>query len=164
MWERFFNWQSDMDWAWGPLLPLRPPRDTLMRPWVWVRLFLAFTALGLLLLALLTFLCVMLPRFASARRYPLPPFVSETLSTLQAMAADPATRLLLLCLLLSLPLLFFIFCLPYHWAWNRRAGRLREQGDEVPEEGQAREGVWPPAPKEAPTPAPPPSEWERGSD
>ncbi len=145
--ERFFNWQSDMDWAWGPLLPLRPPRTTLMRPWVWVRLFLAFTALGLLLLALIAALCVLLPRLAAANHSPLPPVASETLSTLQAMGADPGTRLLLIGIALSLPVLFFAFCLPYHWAWNRRAARLRETGEEAEEAREAeRAGVWPPPP------------------
>ena len=144
--EHFFNWQSDMDWAWGPLLPLRPARDTAMRPWVWVRLFLAFTALGLSLLALVVFLCVMLPRFAASEHRSLPPPVSETLSTLQAMGADPGTRVLLLGLALSLPLLFFTFCLPYHWAWNRRAGRLGEADEHAPEAAEAAVGVWPPPP------------------
>ncbi len=146
MGERFFNWQSDMDWAWGPLLPLRPPRATAMQPWVWVRLFLAFTALGLLGLALVVFLCVMLPRFAASEHHRLPPPVSETLSTLQAMGADPGTRALLFGLSLSLPLLFFTFCLPYHWAWNRRAARLREQGETGHDEEQQGAGVWPPPP------------------
>jgi hypothetical protein len=149
MWERLFNWQSDMDWAWGPLLPLRPPREAAMRPWVWARLFLAFTALGLLL-ALVVLLGLMLPRLAAARHSPLPPLVSETLSTLQAMGADPATRVLLLGLVLSLPLMFFTFCLPYHWAWNRRAAWLREQEAQEPEPAEARADVWPPAPKDAP--------------
>lgn len=145
MWERFFNWQSDMDWAWGPLLPLRPPRETTLRPWVWVRLFLAFTVLGLLLVALVVFLCALLTRLAAAEHRSLPPLVSETLSTLQAMGADPGTRVLLLGLALSLPLLFFTFCLPYHWAWNRRAARLREQKAREPEPAEARADVWPPA-------------------
>jgi len=146
MWERFFNWQSDMDWAWGPLLPLRPPRETVMRPWVWVRLFLAFTALGLLLLVLIAFLCVLLPRLTAAEHYSMPPLVSETLSTLQAIGADPGTRTLLLGLALSLPLLFFTCCLPYHWAWNRRAARLWGQGERMPEVAPARAEVWPPPP------------------
>jgi len=144
MGERFFNWQSDMDWAWGPLLPLRPPRAAEMRPWVWMRLFLAFTALGLIGLALVVLLCVLLPRLTAANHSALPPLVSETLSTLQAMVADPGTRVLLAGLVLSLPLLFFTFCLPYHWAWNRRAARLREQGETAPEVSAARAGVWPP--------------------
>ena len=155
MWERFFNWQSDMDWTWGPMLPLRPPPDTPIRPWVWVRLFLVCTALGLLFLALCAALCVLLPRFASARHLSLPLPVAETLSTLQAMVTDPGTRLLLVGLLLSLPPLFFAFCLPYHWAWNKRAAWLRQSG--VPEIVVARADVWPPAPKEAPTPCPSPA-------
>lgn len=147
MWERFFNWQSDMNWAWGPLLPLRPPREDAMRPWVWGRLFLAFTVLGLLLMALVVLLCVLLPRFAVSQHHPLPPLVSETLSTLGAMAADPGTRFLLVCLVLSLPLLFFTFCLPYHWAWNRRAARLQARGGERAwaEQDEREAGVWPPA-------------------
>ena len=170
MWECFFNWQSDMDWAWGPFLPLRPPRQTVLRPWVWMRLFLVFTALGLLLVALVGFLCLMLPRLASASHHPLPPLASETLSTLQAMGADPGTRVLLLGLALSLPLLFFTFCLPYHWAWNSRARRLREEvGQEAERVGaEAQAGVWPPAPKTAPTPVaslrPLPRKRERGEE
>ena len=170
MWERFFNWQSDMDWAWGPFLPLRPPRQTVLSPWVWMRLFLVFTALGLLLVALVGFLCLMLPRLASASHHPLPPFASETLSTLQAMGADPGTRVLLLGLVLSLPLLFFTFCLPYHWAWNSRARRLREEvGQEAERVGaEVQAGVWPPAPKTAPTPVaslrPLPRKRERGKE
>lgn len=146
MWERFFNWQNDMDWAWGPLLPLRPPRQAALRPWVWVRLFLAFTALGLLLLALVVFLCVMLPQFASARHQPLPPLVSETLSILQAIGADPGACTELLGLALSLPLLFFTCCLPYHWAWNQRAARLWEQEKRAPKAAETQADVWPPAP------------------
>ena len=144
--ERFFNWQSDMDWAWGPLLPLRPPRTAAMRPWVWVRLFLAFTALGLLLLALVVSLCVLLPRLAAAGHHSLPPVALETLSTLQAMGTDPGTRLLLLGLAVSLPPLFFTFCLPYHWAWNRRTARLRAQGGTGSEGAAVGAGVWPPPP------------------
>ena len=146
MWERFFNWQSDMDWAWGPLLPLRPPRDAPIRPWVWVRLFLAFTLLGVLLLGLLTLLCAFLPPLAAARHQPLPPFVLETITTLRSMGSDPATAALLLGLLLCLPVLFFAFCLPYHWAWNRRAARLRKAGN-TRQKQEATAGVWPPAPK-----------------
>lgn len=127
MWERFFNRQSDWDWAWGPLLPLRPPPRQPIRPWVWTQLFLAFTALGILLLALLTLIVVMLPRWALSQHRPLPASVSETLATLHTMGTDPGTRLILIALALSLPPLFFLFCLPYHWAWNKRAARLPKE-------------------------------------
>ena len=92
-------------------------------------------------------LCLLLPRLAALNHSALPPVASETLSTLQAMVADPGTRTLLAGLILSLPLLFFAFCLPYHWAWNRRAARLREQGEAEPaghETPATRAGVWPP--------------------
>lgn len=131
MWEQFFNWQSDMDWAWGPLLPLRPPRDTPIRPWVWVRLFLAFTLLGVILLGLVTLVCLLLPTLAATRHKPLPPFVLETITTLESMVTDPTTLALLIGLLFSLPVLFFTFCLPYHWAWNQRAARLKRTGNRV---------------------------------
>ena len=144
MWERFFNGQSDMDWAWGPLLPLRPPPTEPIHPWVWMRLFLVFTGLGSLLLALLAFLCVMLPQWARTQHYLLPPAVSETFSTLRVMGTDPVTRLLLVVLVLCLPPLFFLFCLPYHWAWNRRAARL-QQGESGTEAVTERTGVWPPS-------------------
>jgi hypothetical protein len=47
-------------------------------------------------------------------------------------------------LLMSLALpLFFLFCLPYHWAWNRRARQLQKEGS-MTEDVQAQVGVWPP--------------------
>jgi len=125
MWEAFFNRQGDADWTWGPFVSLRPPRDTPIRPWMWTRLFVIFSALGLPAVALPALLCVLLPRWAVANHRPLPPPLAETITTSKAMAADPQTQVLLLGLLLSLPVLFFLFCLPYHWAWNRRAARLR---------------------------------------
>ena len=61
------------------------------------------------------------------------------------MAADTGTRVLLVELLLSLPLLFFAACLPFHLAWNRRAIRLAVS---APAEVQATvKDVWPPPPK-----------------
>jgi hypothetical protein len=152
MGEQFFNWQSDMDWAWGPLLPLRPPSYEPIRPWVWIRLFIALTVPGLLLLALLAFLGVTLPRWAVTYHHTLPAALSETLSTLHTMATDPATRLLLIGLLLSLPPLFFLFCLPYHWAWNCRAARLSQE-PRATKTKSAPAGVWPPPPKESDPPA-----------
>ena len=145
-WERFFNAQSDQDWTWGPFVSLRPVRDQPIAVWVWTRLFLIFTTLGLGLLALLSLAVVLVPRLVP-RHQPLPPPLPETLATLHTMAADPGTRLTLLGLLLALPPLFFLFCLPYHWAWNRRAERLKhgaEMGEVDPESAV---NVWPPAPR-----------------
>jgi len=146
MWERFFNWQSDMDWAWGPCLSLRPLRNQPIQPWVWTRLFLVFSLSGLLLLGLATLLCALLPKMAAAQHQPLPPLVSETISALRSMLSDPATAMFLIGMLFSLPILFFGFCLPYHWAWNQRAARLHR---EMPTVESIEPGVWPPAPEQA---------------
>lgn len=144
-WERFFNAQSDQDWTWGPFVSLRPPRDQPIQVWVWVRLFLVFTALGLSLLALLALAVVLAPRLVPHHQ-PLPPPLPETFATLHTMAADPGTRLLLVGLLMALPPLFFLFCLPYHRAWNRRAAWLAGQTESTREETSGEAEVWPPPP------------------
>ena len=141
--EGFFNRQSDWDWTWGPLRHLRPPRQESMRPWLWVRLFLAMTLLGLLSLALLVAADVYGIRWLTTRHVPPPPALAEAQTTLAAMAADRSTQALLIGLLFCLPPLFFTFCLPYHWAWNCRAARLRQEKPDV-EEKRLLPGVWPP--------------------
>ena len=148
MWERFFNWQSDQDWTWGPFLPLRPARDTPIRPWVWARLFLALSLAGLLGLTLLGVVSIWEPRLAARQHWTMPPGVGETLGTLKAMGNDPATQALLIGLGLSLPLVFALACLPFHVAWNRRAARLARMpaADTKTVGGTTSEDVWPPAP------------------
>ena len=149
MWERFFNWQSDMDWTWGPFLSLRPARTQPMQPWVWVRLFTALSLAGSLLVVLAGVICVLGPRIAAGQHWSLSPAAHETLGTLAAMGADPASRVLLIGMIFSLPLLFFAFCLPFHLAWNRRATRLAAAAPALePEQGEpGRTESWPPAPK-----------------
>ena len=143
MWEQFFNWQSDMDWTWGPFVSLRPPQNQPMPSGVWVRLFLILSITGIVLVGLLMILIWQLPAIASAARQPLPQSELETIRTLRGMYGDPATQALLIGLIFVLPPLFFIFCLPYHEAWNRRAARLQEiLSETIPEQ----ENVWPPAP------------------
>lgn len=123
---------------------MRPARDVPIRPWVWARLFLALSLAGLLGLTLLGLMCLWEPRLAARQHWSLPPGIGETLATLTAMGADPATRALLLGVGLSLPLVFALACLPLHAAWNRRAARLaRTPASEV----KTLEDVWPPAPK-----------------
>jgi len=150
MWERFFNGQSDLDWTWGPFLALRPARDVPMQPWVWVRLFVALSLAGALLVVLVGMVCVLGPKVAAQQHWAVPPGASETLATLSAMAADTGLRLAAIGIVLSLPLLFFGFCLPFHLAWNRRAARLARLphpgAREAPPE-ETRPDVWPPAPK-----------------
>ena len=145
MWERFFNWQSDMDWTWGPFLPLRPARSEPMRPWVWVRLFAALSLAGALFVVLAGLACVWGPKLAARQRWRLPPGITETLGTLAAMGRDPSLAGLLIGMVLCLPLLFFAFCLPFHLAWNTRAARLSAAG---PAQDEAASESWPPAPKQ----------------
>ncbi len=145
-WEWFFNWQSDMDWTWGPFLPLRPARTQAIQPWVWVRLFLALSGAGAVLVVLVGGICVWGPKMAARQHWRLPPGVTETLGTLAVMGSDPSLVGLLLGIVLCLPLLFFAFCLPFHLAWNKRAVWLSAAA------GAAREEVasdtWPPAPRQ----------------
>ncbi len=146
MWERFFNWQSDMDWTWGPFVGLRPARTQPMQPWVWVRLFTALSLAGSLFVVLIGVACVGGPKIAARQHWSLSPAVTETLGTLAAMGNDPNSRVLLIGMIFCLPPLFFATCLPFHVAWNRRAARLSLTGpaEEEPEQGEA----WPPAPRQ----------------
>ena len=149
MWERFFNWQSDQDWTWGPFLALRPARDVPMPPWVWVRLFVALSGAGALLIGLGGLLCVFGPRLAARQHWAVPPEMAETLATLSAMGADRTLQALGIALALCLPPLFFGFCWPFHAAWNRRADRLSRlprPESPHPESSKAPADVWPPAP------------------
>ena len=142
MWERFFNWQSDQDWTWGPFVSLRPVQSEPLRPWVWLRLFLIFTGLGMTLVGTLAIGFFFLSKAIAKQQPPVSPFVSDTLATVQGMLLDPTTQTVFASLFLSLPLLFALFCLPYHWAWNRRASRVAGQ---IPPQIHA-QSVWPPAP------------------
>lgn len=142
MWERFFNWQSDQDWTWGPFVSLRPVQNEPLRPWVWLRLFLIFTGLGLTLTGTLAIVYFILSKAIFNQQLHVSPFVSDTLATVQAMLLDPTTQTAFVSLFLSLPLLFALFCLPYHWAWNRRANRLA--GQMLPQMND--HCVWPPSP------------------
>ena len=150
MWERFFNWQSDMDWTWGPFLPLRPARNVPMRPWVWVRLFAALSGAGAMLIVLVGMACVLGPNVAASQHWGVPAGVAETLATLAAMMSDTGFRVTAAGIVLSLPLLFFGFCLPFHLAWNRRALRLAQETRPAIQGATAEEAppeVWPPAPR-----------------
>ena len=150
MWERFFNWQSDQDWTWGPFLPLRPARDAAMPLWVWVRLFVALSGAGALLVVLGGAACVLGPKVAARQHWVVPPGAVETLRTLSAMTADVDFRIAAIGIVLSLPLLFFGFCLPFHLAWNRRAARLAQgplpAAQEAASKEEAASKTWPPAP------------------
>ena len=124
-----------------------------MPVWVWARLFLALSVGGLMLIGLAALGCVLSPKVAASQHWRVPPGASETLGTLAAMTADPGLRLTALGVFLSLPLLFFGFCLPFHAAWNRRARRLSAAARSQAEDAGREEGVWPPAPLERPHPS-----------
>ena len=125
-------------------MPLRPARTEAIAPWVWARLFAALSGAGGLLVVLAGVVCVEGPKMAAREQWRLPPGVAETLGTLAAMGSDPGSWGLLVGIGLCLPLLFFAFCLPFHLAWNKRAGRLSAAGA-MPEEAAA--DIWPPAPR-----------------
>ena len=125
-------------------MPLRPARTEAIPPWVWVRLFVALSGAGALLVVLTGLVGVWGPRLAARQHWHVPPGVTETLGTLTAMGSDPGSLGLLIGTLLCLPLLFFAFCLPFHLAWNRRAARLSAA---EPARQEAGLESWPPAPR-----------------
>ena len=138
--ERFFNWQSDMDWAWGPLLYLRPPKNVRMTLRFWLTLFgfaLLFTVpVGAVLGTLLAYYDYTAAQHREKKITPV--VVAENwLNSTTPEASLFACGLLLLAAFLMLFLA--------HWAWNRRADRLNREGL-VPLPA-AMPGVWPPPPK-----------------
>ena len=130
--ERLFNSQTDRMRAGRWALFRKTPRESLPRAvsmslWFWGRLCLAFTAWMWLLLALLVLLGLLLPWSIKASGYQTSPF-TIALQTWQLTLNDNAVRFGLFGAAISLPLLFMAACLPFHWAWNRRAFRLRTEG------------------------------------
>ena len=144
MWERFFNWQSDQDWTWGPFVSLRPSRNVALRPWVWVRLFLIFTLIGIATLGAIGLLCLAIPFIATVERRRSPTWFTGSSTIIVGILSDHGAQNALIGLFFSPPLLFFAFCLPYHWAWNRRAERLSQADDASQVSSDI--NVWPPPP------------------
>ena len=122
--ENFFNWQSDQDWFWGPLLFLRPPKNVRMTLRFWLKMlgltFMLGAVIGFTLSALLAYY-----DYAAAKHHDpkIPPVIATEIwlnrSSPQAVLSG--------CVLL------LIFCVAYcvcqHWAWNRRADRLNREKD-----------------------------------
>lgn len=139
--ERFFNWQSDADWTWGPLLSWRPaPSVRLDKRFCWK--VLGFTALAVPILLFLL-------RTAPA----LPGLLAGTFH-LSWAAVFAVIRDNVFLLFLPVMGLMILMSVPYLWAWNRRADRLSQLPPEQPDASpaDANEGVWPPPPT-APLPA-----------
>lgn len=139
--ERFFNWQMDMDWSWGPLLSLRPPRHVRMTLLFWLKLFgmcILFAApLGAALSAVQLYYDYTTTQRHEARIAPI--VATETWLN----KTPPGTVLFYW----SLAVIFvFLHCLPTHWAWNRRADRLNREAS-LPQPALTSDmGVWPPPP------------------
>ncbi len=139
--ERFFNQQNDMDWWWGPLLYLRPPKNVRMTLRLWLKLFgisilfiaPASAALGVLLVYY---------DYAAAKHHDtkIPPVV---VTENWVNSTSPATVLFYGALAIAISV---VGCFCQHWAWNRRADRLNREPSLPQPIAAAVPGVWPPPP------------------
>ena len=143
--ERFFNWQSDGDWFWGPLLHLRPPRNVRMTRRFWLKMIgiVAFYAVPgeAVLVSLLAYY-----DYATAQHHDtkIPPVaVAENWIT----TASPQAVLSSSALLIAFCILW---CVCQHWAWNRRADRLNREPILLEPVVTNSPGVWPPPPRTMP--------------
>ncbi len=138
--EHFFNWQSDMDWAWGPLLYLRPPRNVRMTLRFWLTLFgltIVFTApIGAIFGALLVYYDYTTTQRHEKKIQPVVVTENWLNSTLPKAA-------LFVCGIILAAALMMLFLT--HWAWNRRADRLNRETP-LPLAAAETPGVWPPPP------------------
>ena len=139
--ERFFNWQTDMDWSWGPLLPLRPPRNVRLTLLFWLKLFgiiILFAApIGAALVALLVYY-----DYTTAQHHEVK--AAPVVATEAWMNGTPPGAALFYC---SLAMAFVsLGCFPIHWAWNRRADRLNREVNLPQSVVSVAPGVWPPPP------------------
>ena len=139
--ERFFDWQSDMDWWWGPLLYLRPPKNVRLTLGFWLKLFgitILFSApIGGALGALLAYYDSAVARHHDTK---IPPVVAVE-HWINGTA--PTTVLSYGAFAIAIG---FAGCFCQHWAWNRRADRLNREAALPPPAAVAVPGVWPPPP------------------
>lgn len=141
--ERFFNWQMDMDWSWGPLLYLRPPRNVRLTLVFWLKLLGSTLLFAVVSGAVLGSLLIYYD-YAAARHHDtkiLPVVVTENW-----INSVPLGDVLEPCFLILAVALLWLF--PTHWAWNRRADRLnRGLSQPLPTLADV-SGIWPPPPAE----------------
>ncbi len=140
--ERFFNWQTDSDWWWGPFVFLRPPQNVRVTVRLWLKMFgltLLFTVpVGAALGILLVYYDYTTAQHHEAK---IPP-VAATETWINTI---PPVTVLTFCFSLLAAVLLSLF--PTQWAWNRRADRLNREASH-PQQLIAVEvqGVWPPPP------------------
>jgi len=139
--ERFFNWQMDMDWSWGPLLTLRPPRNVRMTLLLWLKLLgvcILFAApLGAALSALQLYYDHTTTQHYETR-------IAPVVATETWLNKTPPGTVEFYGFLAVV--FVFLYCFPTHWAWNRRADRLNREAS-LPQPALAIDaGVWPPPP------------------
>lgn len=139
--ENFFNWLSDMDWGWGPLLHLRPPKNVRMTFGFWLKLLgycVLFAApIGAILGSFLAYYDYAIAKHHEPKIPPV--IVTENWinkSSPQMVLSDCAL-LIAFCILI---------CVCQHWAWNRRADRLNREGIMTTPAATELAGVWPPPP------------------
>lgn len=127
--ERFFNWQSDIDWTWGPLLRWRSARSKVMEAqFYWRSIYLI---MWIVLVYVLLHVVMTLPSLLVGNFHPMLRAFSKSWNDVPSWFVPSLT-------------LYVLSVLPYVWAWNRRADRLAKL---LPEEPAAPiEGIWPPPP------------------
>jgi hypothetical protein len=102
--EEFVNWLNDMDWAWWPLLSLRPPKDKDIDNLLLLKLALFYgSIIGVLFLAVVI------------------------IGTIDTLTLGNVLFFAVLCLLLGWTLAFILYKISIAYAWNRRARRFRDQ-------------------------------------
>ena len=133
--ERMINAMEDPDWAWGPLLAFRPPKQVRMDQKYWLRfwlpLLLASTLIGDLFMPIAWMV-------SSGTTSVSPGFFPYYLSLFRWFVVRAS---LAFFIVLGLALLAIT------WAWNRRADRLQREPIPEPLPEISQEGVWPPAPR-----------------
>ena len=143
--ENFFNWQSDQDWWWGPLLYLRPPKNVRMTLRFWLRMIgiglLVTVPAGAIIGSLLVYY-----DYTTAKHHEtkIPPvIVTEN----WVIGSSPQAVLSSCALLIAIGILG---CICQHWAWNRRADRLSREPIMLQTAAADMSGVWPPPPRTMP--------------
>ena len=139
--ERFFNWQTDADWWWGPLVFLRPPRNVRLTVMLWLKM-IGFALLFAAPIEAMVAAIWIYYDYTAAQHHEkrIVPIVAT-----ENWAKQTTPEVILLSCT-SLTVFGILATFSAHWAWNRRADRLnREPAVPQPVFVNA-PGVWPPPP------------------